>query len=166
MAHEIRYAIIAAEDIVVVYETSPLRLWYPHLSMAWLGVPPSTIVLDERGSFLDEETPETSATSTTEETLEGITERVHEFDHSDRKMDPKVPLKLAGRPFTLPWLSSLVRYLWDHPYALRARLSLSGFIRSFQHSPHIRHAIKNAAGVTLLSIPAFLPDGSPGTLFS
>ncbi|EGO29517.1 hypothetical protein SERLADRAFT_359518 [Serpula lacrymans var. lacrymans S7.9] len=39
---------------------------------------------------------------------------------------------------------------------------MSKLARDAKHSSHLRHALKNAAGVALLSTPAFFPQGSAG----
>ncbi|KAG9082338.1 hypothetical protein FRC06_005114, partial [Ceratobasidium sp. 370] len=54
---------------------------------------------------------------------------------------------------------------WNRSGVLHFRIKLSRFVRRIQHSKHARHAVKNALGITLLAIPSFLPDGSPGRTY-
>ncbi|KAH9977258.1 hypothetical protein BGW80DRAFT_1435937 [Lactifluus volemus] len=57
-------------------------------------------------------------------------------------------------------LSELVR--WREAKITRLRFVLAACVRAIVHSSHLQHAVKNSIGVMLLSIPAFLPVGSPG----
>ncbi|KAG8783545.1 hypothetical protein FRC12_019608 [Ceratobasidium sp. 428] len=51
---------------------------------------------------------------------------------------------------------------WNRSGVLHFRIKLSRFVRRIQHSKHARHAVKNAFGMSLLAIPSFLPNGTPG----
>lgn len=163
MARDTRHALQVCGTIITAYESSPLRLWHPHLSWVWLGVTPSTIILDERGTFLDEdEEPETRTNLSMEETREGIAESSYVLEpETDRRIILTKP-KIRGKLFSLHRLNSIRHYLWNHPRTIRGRLALSRFARSIQHSPHLKHALKNAVGIALLGIPAFLPPDSAG----
>jgi hypothetical protein len=161
MAHDMQHALDATEDIVAAYSVSNLRLWYPRFSLAWLGARPSTFVLDERGIFLDEEIPDLASRMSREETNQGIAEHYSASEPLTHSLVTKTA-KPKGNPLTPLWYYSLARRVWNHRRTMRARLSLSNSIRSIEHSPHLRHAFKNAAGVAILSIPAFLPTTSSG----
>ncbi|KAF9002047.1 hypothetical protein BDQ17DRAFT_1357989 [Cyathus striatus] len=155
IAHEMQHALNITGDIIDTYNQSALRLWYPHFSLAWLGVAPSTILVDEDGSFLDEEISDVGTTSlSTQEVIQGIAEHAS-------PTAAKRP-KLVGKLMSAAWWRSLVYILWNHPRVLTFRLALSRAFRAINHSPHLRHAFKNAAGVTILAIPAFLSPGSQG----
>lgn len=56
----------------------------------------------------------------------------------------------------------MIPNIWRDRRILQIRLCASKIIRAIQHSSHLRHALKNAFGVTLLGLPAFLPTGSAG----
>jgi hypothetical protein len=47
MAQELRVALQVAQRFAQHYETSRLRLWYPRVSLAWLGVPPGPFISDD-----------------------------------------------------------------------------------------------------------------------
>ncbi|PCH39251.1 hypothetical protein WOLCODRAFT_167862 [Wolfiporia cocos MD-104 SS10] len=51
---------------------------------------------------------------------------------------------------------------WSLPWMLRARIRLATAHRAIVHSTHLRHAMKNAVGVALLSLPAFMSPDSTG----
>lgn len=44
----------------------------------------------------------------------------------------------------------------------KRRARLHGFIVSVKASRHLKHAFKCSLGISLLSLPGFLPLGSPG----
>ncbi|KAF8892705.1 hypothetical protein BD779DRAFT_1436676 [Infundibulicybe gibba] len=163
MAQETHRALRVGEKVAGTYESSPLRLWHPRFSLAWLGVSPTTIILDERGTFLDNEPPDAASTLSFEETLQGIAERSHALSNSNR-IDTKASIKLsqAKKTFSFTRAYKSISSLWNHPRVIQARLALSRCTRSLQHSPHLRHAFKNAVGVSLLSIPGFMPANSAG----
>lgn len=161
MAQEVLHALNICGDVVSTYETSRLRLFYPRLSLAWLGVAPSTGIMDERGTYLDDETQVIATSLTAEETLQGIVERGYtslQCDDGSKIANPHA----EAHPISVAWLVSLVDSTWNYPAILRSRLSLSATLKAVQHSPHLQHAFKNAAGVAILSIPAFLPIDSAG----
>ncbi|KAL0947218.1 hypothetical protein HGRIS_013335 [Hohenbuehelia grisea] len=161
MAHEMRHALHVSQSTIALYENSPPRLWHPRFSWAWLGLAPPNYVLEERGAIVDDESPQATTTLSLEETLQGISEK--RYDDIEAEGDNILRRKRhAGRPFTFNWLQRLLGHLWNHPRTVCWRLGLSKMIRSVQHSSHLRHAMKNAAGVALLSIPAYLPVDSPG----
>ncbi|QRV99790.1 fusaric acid resistance-like protein [Ceratobasidium sp. AG-Ba] len=54
---------------------------------------------------------------------------------------------------------------WNRSGVLHFRIRLSRFVRRIQHSKHARHAVKNALGVTLLAVPSFLAQGTPGRTY-
>lgn len=73
--------------------------------------------------------------------------------------------KNAPLTFSVRGVYSLPYRLWNLPAVLRFRSRLSRIIRSIQRSSHLRHAFKNAAGVALLSLPAFLASDSSGMFY-
>ncbi|TFK55317.1 hypothetical protein OE88DRAFT_1780799 [Heliocybe sulcata] len=167
MAHEMRNALQVTENLMTIYESSSLRLWYPHLSMAWLGVTPRTFILDERtGIPLDNEGPEPDNNLSSAETEEGLAEQGSVTGHYEFSSAP-ISATIQSEKYSKKSVSarhprSLLHYLWRTPFVLYIRLRLSKIFRAVQHSNSLRHALKNAAGVALLSLPAFLPGDSPG----
>ncbi|KAL0578438.1 hypothetical protein V5O48_003537 [Marasmius crinis-equi] len=165
MAHECMHAVKVAESILKTYETGRAKLWHPRFTLAWLGAAPPTIVLEERGAPAEEALSHQSRTElSTEEAREGISEQ-DDFVHGDKR-DKRphlfIAARLQGRTLSPAWFRSLIGYVWGHPRTISMRLSLSRVLRSITHSNHLKHALKNSIGVTLLSLPAFLPDDSPG----
>lgn len=160
MAHDMQHALDVAEDIFTQYSVSNLRLWLPRFSLAWLSAKPSTVVLDERGIFLDEEIPNLASSLSREEANQGIAEHCSISDL--RTSPPNKITTTRGNSSTLRWYNALIYLMWNHTRTMRIRFSLSTLILSIEHSPHLRHAFKNAAGVAILSIPAFLPITYPG----
>ncbi|KAL7422678.1 hypothetical protein Q5752_001969 [Cryptotrichosporon argae] len=57
------------------------------------------------------------------------------------------------------------RTIWDRHEVVRARVALSHLIHATKHSRHVEFSIKQALGVILLALPAFLSPGSPGRSF-
>ncbi|GLB35274.1 putative fusaric acid resistance protein-like [Lyophyllum shimeji] len=158
VAQALRSALDEAQNILRVHSTSNVRLWYPRLSSAWLGVTPNTVLLEERGIIADQ-TVEDEATTSPQEELEGIAEQKAPLAPA------MLPMKRAPETDTssiVLWRHFTPRRIWDSPRTLAVRLRLSRYAKSVKHSPHLRHAFKNAAGITVLSIPAFLPVTSPG----
>jgi hypothetical protein len=151
MSQEIQHALDAAMALAVEHNQSRARLWLPHLSSAWLGVAPRYVLLDsaqdEVAAARDDERDLSSA-----EASQGVRET--EYDAENMKKTPH------ASPFTLR--IALLREAWSSRRSLKMRLALSGMIRSVRESPHIKHALKNAAGVAALTFPAFLPRGSVG----
>ncbi|EPQ58497.1 hypothetical protein GLOTRDRAFT_36877 [Gloeophyllum trabeum ATCC 11539] len=168
MAHEMRNALQVAQRLMAVYETSSLRLWLPHLSTAWLGVTPRTFILDERtGIPMDDQSPDRDTSLSNAETEEALAEQGTAVIHYEYSGATQISEKLQSPSkkivsFRHPWL--LIYHLWRTPFVLHIRLRLSSFLRSVQHSNHLRHALKNAAGVALLTLPAFLPENSAGKI--
>ncbi|KAF8061044.1 hypothetical protein FPV67DRAFT_1453065 [Lyophyllum atratum] len=152
MAQTMRNALNEAQNILVLYTTSNVRLWYPRFSLAWLGVPPSMMFIEERGLVMDEEIQDVAATSP-QEALQGIAEQ--ESPAASATLPKKRATTMENY---LPSYASI----WNNPRTLAARLLLSRFLKSVEHSPHLRHAFKNAVGIAILSIPAFLPVTSLG----
>jgi transcriptional regulator of aromatic amino acid metabolism len=64
--------------------------------------------------------------------------------------------------FGLSAIPFWIRRIWASQSLMRLRLATSKFTRAVRHSSHLRHALKNAVGVAMLSLPAFLPKGSTG----
>lgn len=163
MAHELRHALIIAHKMTTIYDKSRTRLWYPRLTWAWLGLPPSMVINDE--DTIPEEVqhrhvdPESALSLA--EARQGIAERAYPGIDPHKIPVTEVPYK--NKPgFHILHLGSWISGFWAARKVLRARLALSKFLRVIQHSSHIKHATKNAVGVALLSLPAFLPVGSPG----
>ncbi|KAF8633737.1 hypothetical protein AX17_004393 [Amanita inopinata Kibby_2008] len=158
-AYDVKHALNVAHDVVNTYEASPLKLWHPRLTVAWLGVAASPVVLDEPILFLEEEGLEPPTNLTLQETIHGIAERRNSTNHihGGEKLSHRRIL-LHDKLFFPQWWRCIFYYLWNHTWTMRTRLSLSRILRSIQHSPHLKHAVKNAAGVSILGVAAFLPE--------
>ncbi|KAJ3567123.1 hypothetical protein NP233_g6565 [Leucocoprinus birnbaumii] len=166
MAQEIQFGLRVVNEVRSCFDESRPRLWYPRFSLAWLGVTPTVVSHEDAGTFLDEGTPEESSLLSDREALQGIAERTYngyrdEHENYIERLTVKKN-RVTGRPFSPEWFRSLIQSNWNHPKMLRARLRLSKVTRAFKQSAHLRHAFKNAAGVALLGLPAYLGNGTPG----
>lgn len=166
MAQEIQFSLRVVKEVRACFDESRPRLWYPRFSLAWLGVTPTVVSHEEGGTFLDEGIPEESSLLSEREALQGIAERTYNgFRREHENYIDRLTAKrsrITGRLFSPEWFKSLIHSNWNHPKTLRARLRLSKVSRAFKQSAHLRHAFKNAAGVALLSLPAYLGGNSPG----
>ena len=52
MAHEMGRALRVAENVAARYEESATRLWYPRISLQWLGVPPGQFISDDHNELV------------------------------------------------------------------------------------------------------------------
>lgn len=164
------HALQISNDIITTHESSPPRLWHPRFSWSWLGVAPSTFILDERSRVLTEEHSDLDHGLSASETRQGIAETFGVANIANQNASTVLPIaeKIHGAgenpSFTLSFrrIHLLIPLVWRFRSMIRLRLALSKIIRSTLHSSHLRHALKNAIGVALLSFPAFLPNGSAG----
>ena len=159
MAHEIRHGLDVAFDILCLYEASTPRLWLPRLSRAWLGAGPATIVLEERGTLEPHQDPKPSLASPG---ITGTLPAPLEMAYPPRTSRGQTSFVRQSRSSGTPIKSSFTSGLWDSPGMLRFRLRLATLTTKILESPHLQHAIKCAAGVTLLSFAAFLPSENKG----
>ncbi|KZT03579.1 uncharacterized protein LAESUDRAFT_659459 [Laetiporus sulphureus 93-53] len=178
MAHEMRTALQIAERMYNEYEESHVRLWYPHISLSWLGVPPRALISDDRDATLQirasvDHTPWTEDADvnlTTTETHEALAEMGYTIG------EKRLPSGLSYSTLTKEnvdgkrkrkrscWLSLSAPFadLWALPWMLRFRIMTARVNRAVLHSNHLHHAIKNAIGVAILCFPAFMPPDSRG----
>ena len=158
MGTEVQRALQVCTRMITLYESSSYRMWYPRISIAWLGLPPRSLMFDEREAIPVEHRPhETNLTA--EEAREGVEEYNHPVPDEDARSESGSTLKKVARANPL----AVIRRIWRSARVLQIRLRLSGWERAIHHSPHLQHAFKNAAGVALLSLPVFLPPETSGT---
>lgn len=83
---------------------------------------------------------------------------------SSPAIKPDFPRKsLSRRLMSVPGeISRLFRNRISSPVAMRRRLALSSVISHIKHSPHLKHGIKTAFGLSMLSIPGHLAENSAG----
>jgi len=134
-------------------------MWRPRISIAWLGLPPRSLMFDEQEAIPVEHRPH-ETNLTVEEAREGVEEYNHPIPDESAKSEGGSTLKKVNRADP----AMVIRRIWRSARVVQIRLRLSGWERAVHHSPHLQHAFKNAAGVVLLSLPAFLSPGSFGTL--
>jgi hypothetical protein len=154
-------ALLVAEKILDLHNTSRTRLWYPCLSWAWLGIPPPTIIGDDRDRVMsadnDPQLFEDENRLSMAEAREGLSELARWRDSN-----LSVPMFThVGATFTSRESLRLRNIIYG-PRITRLRLLFARCVRAVTHSSHLQHALKNAVGVMLLSLPAVLPFGSPG----
>ncbi|PCH39252.1 hypothetical protein WOLCODRAFT_167863 [Wolfiporia cocos MD-104 SS10] len=62
MAQEMRHALQIAERTYTQYEESHVRLWYPRVTLSWLGVPPGPFISDDADATIQLRVTETQGT--------------------------------------------------------------------------------------------------------
>lgn len=164
------HALTISHNIACLHENSRPRLWHPRFSWAWLGVAPRTFILDERSIAVAEDIYDAETNLSREETRQGLVEHCGVSNVPDTNVSLSIPIteKISGighksaHRFSFHQIYLLIPRVWRYRAVIGFRIRLSRVIRSIQHSSHLRHALKNAAGVALLSAPAFLPANSRG----
>jgi hypothetical protein len=160
MARDVSQALDLTYHILSAYESARPHLMLPVLSRAWLGVHIDTLALESTEDNADDTTVVSNAALLTEqEKAHGVSERTQPF-FSNMQQTNGFPRQQPAILLVLRFLH--VFHLWSSMPMLRVRLIVSNLAKSVKHSQHLRHGFKNAAGVALLSLPAFLPPGSPG----
>ncbi|KAI1790727.1 hypothetical protein LXA43DRAFT_973447 [Ganoderma leucocontextum] len=190
MTQEMGRALHVARQVATLYEESRTRLWYPRISLQWLGVPPGPFISDDSGDLVfssgpaidDDASPgvDTDERLTMMEVQQGLAERAYSFTLHKGKPLPagglaarykvyaatsvsKMELRLSSaRVWSWQFWSGCVGRVWSSEKMLRVRVWLSKRYRSFHHSSHWKHGLKNAIGVAVLTFPAFMPAGSAG----
>lgn len=157
MGTEVQRALQVCTRMIALYESSAYRVWHPRVSLAWLGLPPRSLMFDEQEAVPVEYQPH-ETNLTIEETREGVEEYKSLIPDEDEKSIGGSTLKKVARANP----ATVIRRIWRSERVLQIRLQLSRWERAIHHSPHLRHAFKNAAGVALLSLPVFLSPTSSG----
>ncbi|KAI0075450.1 hypothetical protein K474DRAFT_1646442 [Panus rudis PR-1116 ss-1] len=168
MAQEMRHALRIAEHLVRQYAEPHSYIWLPRISLAWLGVPPGLVITEEQTVIpreVNQELHEDQMNVPRAERRQGIAERrfamVRARSDELHNRQQKTTVRTGiGKVVTTFWTTLF--WLWSNDDMLKLRVKLWHFHRSLKNSSHLRHAIKNAVGVALLSFPAFLPDSSGG----
>ncbi|KAJ3915272.1 hypothetical protein F5877DRAFT_81995 [Lentinula edodes] len=169
MAEEAERALNVAHVILHSYQTSSVRLWHPRLSLAWFGVAPSTILLEETETLPENLFALQDLNNAVDPSYRPSEEILQEISLG-RKLqrndieDPGTKTKGLVRMLYRFRFNKIIWSLWNHPIILQARLKLHELVMSFKKSSRIdiKHAFKNALGVSMLAIPAFLPASSAG----
>lgn len=161
MANEVRRALLVADEVLDLHNTSQTRVWSPRLSWAWLGMAPPTVIGDDRDRVMtDDHDPdrfEDEHRLSVSEAREGLSELV-----GWREANLSKPI-LPSSKFTSRESLKLRGIIYG-PRITRLRFLFATCIRSIRHSSHLQHAVKNSIGVMLLSLPAFMSTGSPGRI--
>jgi len=168
MAREIHRALHVAENCLLQYGRDPARLWHPKFGNIWVGMLQPTIILEARGQVAPTAgngQPRNALSN--EETQEGVAERRYSntVDDMENVRAQLTKSSVHGKVGSPEWLWSLCSGAWNLRRVLRIRLLVSKAIRSVQHSPHLKHAFKNAACISLLAISAFMPVESSGQFY-
>jgi hypothetical protein len=168
MANEMDHALQICHGVACLYEDSRPQLWHPRFSWAWLGVAPDPFILEERSTTAVNDVYDIDTNLSTEETRRGLAEScgISTIPDKSGSLSLPTPNRIQGQRsvyrFSFRRIHRLIPQIWGYGGVVRFRVRLSKIIRSIRHSGHLRHALKNAAGVSLLSIPAFLPTSSAG----
>ncbi len=179
MAQEARVALQVAQRFASQYEDSRPRLWYPHFSLAWLGIPPGPFITDDPVAQLTIWNAPSNDTLNAADTnyaapewKQGLREHVHRIDVrrsalSAARMNLPAKSNSITKRREVWWGNNISRWIdhaWSNKRSLKLRMKLWRFIKAVRHSSHLRHAAKNACGVALLTFPAFMPANSDGEL--
>lgn len=165
-----RAALRVAQRLCETYESRRPRLWYPRISLAWLGVVPGPYISDDPSATLSIAPPESDVREaesnlTISEQRQGLAEHaVRVAVGKAQAMSSPIKTSHVSRRMCGLWdiLLLLMNWLWSNDRILQARVAFWKIHRSIKHSSHLRHAAKNAAGVAFLTFPIFLPDNSAG----
>ena len=174
MAGEMATALHIAERLIVLCLESPSRLWYPRISLAWLGVPPGPFVSDDPAAKLSVNlSVDQNVMCSTDvhllsenERRQGLAEYTKGVSQGTKKMT-SVDERHAGKTqwtISCLWntLLSSLRWLWTNPRSMDLRVNLWFTHRAIVHSHHLQHALKAAVGVAILTFPAFMSNTSSG----
>jgi hypothetical protein len=160
MASDVLRALKTCRHCIEVYNASKPKIWFPRWNSAWLGVSLRGLVIDEQGDDLNFIIP-TSSNLSGEELREGLQESANPSNpgrvYSNSTLTPQIL-----NPCQCIW--AVARSLWNYSRVLQIRLSLSRVVKGVQGSSHLKHAFKNAAGIALLGLPAYMPSSSFGVL--
>ncbi|KAI0303455.1 hypothetical protein B0F90DRAFT_1711174 [Multifurca ochricompacta] len=151
MADEMHHALLIANKIISLHDASRTRLWYPRLSLAWLGIAPPAIIDD------DSVMPDGNDPECFEEHRLSLSELARWRETTSSATMSRTSGPKSAKPLLY------IRNIIYGPRMIRLRVLFASCARAVAHSSHLQHAIKNSLGVALLSLPAFLPLGSPGT---
>lgn len=86
---------------------------------------------------------------------------VHTLLRESRETSKARPRMAAARTFS-ERLMAAWRAIWDRSGVVLARVLISQGFHTLKHSRHVHFALKQTIGISLLSLPAFLPLGNPG----
>ena len=161
MGTEVQRALQVCTRMITLYDSSAYRVWHPRISLTWLGLPPRSLMFDEQEA-IPVEGPPHETNLTVEEAREGVEEYKSRVLDEDVKSIGDSTLKKVTRVNPVV----VIRRVWRSVQVVRIRLLLSSWERAIHHSPHLKHAFKNAVGVALLSLPAFFFHTSFGTVFA
>lgn len=155
MADELVRALNVAHNILHSYQTSSVRLWYPRFSLAWFGVAPSAIVLEENESFAESSysSPDTTVDPSYRPTQE-VFQEISSSKHQNKDNGSIKKSRAFGCTLQLLRLHDIVRSIWNHPTTIQARLRLHNLVVAFRKSSRndFKHAFKNALGTFPFSV--------------
>lgn len=187
MAQEVQNALHLAKYMIERCKNRKLRLLHPMFSLAWFGVTPAPYIdVTEHHIYSTGTKPGSSehimmsdVDLSHPEQRQGFAEKqnagakiqypfpstarmfasVPTMDSDDDTLAETFSFRQLWRRWRI-WR----RNVWNHGRIIQVRWRLWKVHRSIRHSSHLRHAVKNAIGVALLSFPAFMPIGSGGTI--
>ena len=158
MAQEIKSAVQVAESFTICYESSRARLWYPRVSLSWLGVPPGSFVYDDPTaahpvytSPSDDALASIEDHSKSPEWKQGLREAhsIHvrraalkaarmSMSSKDEDSDKRLGCGWFG------WLTGWLYDTWSSRRMLMIRLRVWKFLQAVSRSSHLRHEIGRA----------------------
>lgn len=135
---------------------------FVQFSWSWLGRPAKAVLLEDQQDISTMSTQEPVTFLSPEEAREGLAERKSTLPRSAQGRVRMYDLQAKPAHFSVQNIPQMLRYLWSNRVMMNVRVTLSNLFRSIGHSRHLRHGLKNAAGVAALSFPAFLSSNSTG----
>ncbi|EOQ99783.1 hypothetical protein J056_001325 [Wallemia ichthyophaga EXF-994] len=155
ISSDLVFALTCASEVLENRLKNRRKVHIPRNFWSWLKAPSTTLTdfglkPDGNDDFLSAEQKEQ-----------------HKHQHTfEQEMQLQAYATYAIRRSHLKQTGFSIKYwflnIWDAPSVLEFRLRVSRYFRTVKSSRHLRFALKNAAGVALLSIPGFLPYGSKG----
>ncbi|KAL1409882.1 hypothetical protein Q8F55_003881 [Vanrija albida] len=89
-------------------------------------------------------------------------ERAEDLDFVHTLLRESRPVRVRTEPTFSGRLVSAWRSIWDRQAVVVARVLVSKALHSLKHSHHVLFAVKQTIGISLLSVPAFMPEGNSG----
>ncbi len=140
-----------------LHSEPPLKRWHlPPLNWPWSPLPD-----DAQLPSIDREVP-TGADDpefryNNREDLDFVHTLLRESKEACKARPRMAEARTFGERATAAW-----RFVWDRSGVVLARVLLSQGFHALKHSRHVHFALKQTIGISLLSLPAFLPVGNGG----
>lgn len=154
LARDARHFLDVAEQMGS--DERPKRWMLPRIRAPWAPWPS-----DVQLPSIDREVPTNANYDETErdrniEDLDFVQALLRESREAPELADVK-KARTFGKRLSLAW-----RSIWDRRAVVASRVFLSKILHALRHSRHVHFAMKQTIGISLLSLPAFMPAGNSG----